>query len=224
MYQNTSKEEFIEIVEWIDNTPDTLVHRYECRRNRAIKIGTQLIVRESQIAIMLTDGKIDSIFQPGRYELNPPSKCEIYFVSTKVFTAIKWNASANVPLYYGGINRATNVRANGTYSIQVDDAAKIIQKLSGTMSDYKTGHIAFELSKIISANFATILTESGKNPLDYTAAINEISQALEKRIGTESYYGLKIVKLQITNINLPYDLSKQIDSGIGIMVGSNVRY
>lgn len=92
------------------------------------------------------------------------------------------------------------------------------------MSDYKTGHIAFELSKIISANFATILTESGKNPLDYTAAINEISQALEQRIGTESYYGLKIVKLQITNINLPYDLSKQIDSGIGIMVGSNVRY
>lgn len=58
MYQNTSNEEYIEIVEWLDNTPDTLAHRFERRRNRAIKNGAQLIVRESQVAVMINDGII----------------------------------------------------------------------------------------------------------------------------------------------------------------------
>lgn len=224
MYHNTSKEEFIEIVEWLDSTPDTIIHRFERRFNRVIKNGAQLIVRPSQIAVMLNDGKICNIFEPGHYELEPSSKCEIYFVSTKVFTTIKWNASANVPFYYGGTYHPTNVRANGTYSLQVDDATQILQKISNIVGDYKTGHITYELSKIISANLATTLGECGKNPLDYTSSINEISKALEQRIGAQSYYGIKVVKLQITNINLPYDLCKLIDSGIGVIVGSNVRY
>ncbi|MBO7142533.1 MAG: SPFH domain-containing protein [Bacteroidales bacterium] len=224
MYHNTSKEEYIEIVEWLDNTPDTLVHRFEGKFNRVIKNGAQLIVRPSQIAVTLNDGKTDKIFEPGHYELEPPSKCEIFFISTKVFSAMKWNASANVPFYYGGAYHPTNIRANGTYSLQVADATQILQKLSCIAGDYKTGHIAFELSKIISANLAATLGACGKNPLDYTSSINEISQAMEQRIGAESFYGIKIVKFQITNFNLPYDLGKQIDSGIGAIVGSNVRY
>lgn len=224
MYHNTSKEEFIEIVEWLDNTPDTIVHRFERRFNRVIKNGAQLIVRPSQIAVMLNDGKIDKIFEPGHYQLEPPSKCEIYFVSTKVFTSMKWNASASVPFYYGGAYHPTNIRANGTYSLKVEDVSQLLPKLSNIVGDYKTGHIAFELSKIISTNLATTLSESSNNPLDYTSSINEISQGVEQRIGAESYNGIKVVKLQITNINLPYDLCKQIDSGIGVIVGSNVRY
>lgn len=224
MYQNTSNEEYIEIVEWLDNTPDTLAHRFERRRNRAIKNGAQLIVRESQVAVMINDGIIGNVFEPGHYELQPPSKCEIYFVSTKVFTSIKWNASANIPIYDAGVNRNTIVHANGTYSLQVDDATKLLQKLSGTMSDYKTGHITFELSKIIAAKFATTLCNRGTIPLDYTSKLKEISLDVEKLVGTESYYGLKINKLLINNINLPFDLCKKIDAGIGIIIGTNIKH
>jgi len=44
--------EFIDIIEWLDGSPDTLAYRFE-RYGNEIKNGAKLIVRESQMAVFI---------------------------------------------------------------------------------------------------------------------------------------------------------------------------
>ena len=236
------KGELIDIVEWLDNSQDTLVHRFDRRNDGAIKNGAQLTVRESQVAVFVNEGEIGDVFQPGRYELNTnnlpiltklkswkygfdtPFKCEIYFVNTKVFTAQKWGTPANFYVRDQDFGRVT-IRAFGTYSMQVTDAAKLIQKLSGTNGDYKTADIADELRSIIVTNLVSTIGESGKSLLDFAAAQSEMSKAVEQRINTESDYGLTFTKFLISSITLPEELQKKLDEGTGMnMLGDMNKY
>ena len=101
------KGEFIDIVEWLDSSNDTIVWRFPRYQNE-IKNGAKLTVRESQVAVFVNEGQIADVFQPGMYELttqnlpilstlkgwkygfNSPFKAEVYFVNTKHFTNMKY--------------------------------------------------------------------------------------------------------------------------------------
>ena len=101
------RRELIDIIEWIDDTNDTLVYRFE-RYNNEIKNGAKLTVREGQVAVFINEGKVADVFQPGMYTLKTenlpilstlkgwkygfqsPFKAEVYFISTKNITAQKW--------------------------------------------------------------------------------------------------------------------------------------
>ena len=104
---NKIKGEFVDIVEWTDDTRDTIVWRFP-RYDNEIKNGAQLVVRESQVAVFVNEGQIADVFVPGTYSLetknlpilttlkgwkygfNSPFKAEVYFVSTRQFTDMKW--------------------------------------------------------------------------------------------------------------------------------------
>jgi len=62
------KGEFIDIIEWLDPTNDTMVYRFERYQNE-IKNGAKLTVRESQVAVFINEGQIADVFQPGMYTL-----------------------------------------------------------------------------------------------------------------------------------------------------------
>ena len=103
------KGQFIDVIEWVDDTQDSLIWKFP-RGDNEIKNGAQLIVRESQVAIFLHEGEIGDIFGPGRVELttanipvlttlkswkyafNAPFKCDVYFVSMRQFTDLKWGS------------------------------------------------------------------------------------------------------------------------------------
>src|SRR6476660_3025941 len=94
------KGEFIDIIEWLDSSNDTIVFRFPRYQNE-IKNGAKLTVRESQVAVFVNEGQIADVFQPGMYELktqnlpilstlkgwkygfDSPFKAEVYFVNTK---------------------------------------------------------------------------------------------------------------------------------------------
>lgn len=61
--------EFIDIVEWLATSNDTIVHRFERYQNE-IKNNAQLIVREGQTAVFINEGQLADIFKPGTYTLN----------------------------------------------------------------------------------------------------------------------------------------------------------
>src|SRR5574344_2648789 len=130
--------EFIDIIEWIDDSNDTMVYRFERYQNE-IKNGAKLTVREGQVAVFINEGQLADVFQPGMYTLNTqnlpilatlkgwkygfnsPFKAEVYFVSTKQFVDLKWGTPNPVMLRdpeFGPIR----IRAFGNYSIQVTDA------------------------------------------------------------------------------------------------------
>ena len=101
------RNELIDIIEWIDDSQHTLVWRFPRYQNE-IKNGAQLIVRPGQKAIFVHRGQIADVFEPGHYELktdnlpllstlagwkygfNSPFRAEVYFVSTKQLTDLKW--------------------------------------------------------------------------------------------------------------------------------------
>jgi membrane protease subunit (stomatin/prohibitin family) len=95
--------EFVDIIEWLDTTNDTMVYRFQ-RHNNEIKMGAKLTVRPGQKAVLVNEGQIADTFEPGLHELstqnlpilstlmgwpygfNSPFKAEVYFFNTKIFT------------------------------------------------------------------------------------------------------------------------------------------
>ncbi|MDD6002783.1 MAG: SPFH domain-containing protein [Bacteroidales bacterium] len=236
------KGELIDVVEWLDNSQNIILHRFDRRNDGAIKNGAQLTVRESQVAVFVNEGEIGDIFTPGRYELttnnlpiltklkswkygfDSPFKCEVYFINTKVFTAQKWGTPANFYVRDQDFGRVT-IRAFGTYSMQVTDATKFIQKLSGTNGEYTTNDIADELRSIIVTNLVSTIGESGKSLLDFAAEQSKMSKVVEQRINSESDYGITFTKFLISSITLPEELQKKLDEGTGMnMLGDMNKY
>src|SRR3954470_24993589 len=92
--------EFVDIIEWVDDSNHTLVWRFPRYQNE-IKNGAKLVVRPGQVAVFVKEGKIADLFEPGTHELvtqnlpilstlagwkygfNSPFKAEVYFVSTR---------------------------------------------------------------------------------------------------------------------------------------------
>ena len=66
---NWAKNQFIDIIEWLDSTSDTIVYRYP-RSDNEIKYNAKLVVRESQTAVFINMGKIADVFTPGTYTLD----------------------------------------------------------------------------------------------------------------------------------------------------------
>jgi membrane protease subunit (stomatin/prohibitin family) len=101
------KSQLIEIIEWTDDSRDTLSFRYP-DDDKEIKRGAQLIVRESQVAQFVYLGQFGDAFGPGKYTLTTdnipvltrlkgwkygfesPFKADVYYVVTRVFTGNKW--------------------------------------------------------------------------------------------------------------------------------------
>jgi len=95
------KGQFIDVIEWTDDSRDTMVYRFE-RYGNEIKYGAKLTVREGQIAVFVHEGQLADVFGPGLYMLetnnmpiltslqhwdhgfSSPFKSEIYFVNTAV--------------------------------------------------------------------------------------------------------------------------------------------
>ena len=156
-----AKSQFIDVIEWQDQSSDTILHQYDCRGNE-IKNGAQLIVRESQAAVFVKEGELGDVFSPGKYTLdtnnlpiltslkswkyafNSPFKAEVYMVNTKVFTAQKWG-TPNVFYVRDQDFGRVSLRAFGTYSFRVADPGMFVQKISGTKSEFRVGEIAEEL-------------------------------------------------------------------------------
>ena len=126
--------EFIDIVEWTDDTRDTIVWRFP-RYENEIKMNAKLVVRESQVAVFVNEGTIADVFKPGTYTLetqnlpvlstlkgwkygfDSPFKAEVYFVSTRQFTDLKWGTQ-NPAMMRDAEFGMVRVRAFGTYSIK----------------------------------------------------------------------------------------------------------
>ncbi len=127
--------EFIDIIEWLDPTNDTIVWRFP-RHQSEIKNEAKLIVRESQVAVFVNEGQIADVFRPGthtlttqnlpilttlkgwKYGFNSPFKADVYFFNTKQFTNQKWGTKNPVMLRdpeFGPVR----LRAFGTYALRI---------------------------------------------------------------------------------------------------------
>jgi len=234
------KAELIDIIEWLDDSNDTLIHRFE-RYGNEIKNGAQLIVRESQIAVFVYEGQIGDIFKPGRYQLttnnipilttlkgwkygfNSPFKCEVYFASTRNFTDRKWGTKNPIMMRdpeFGPIR----LRAFGNYAMKLEDPATFIRQIAGTDASFTTDEITEQLKNVILTRFSDALAESKIPAIDMATQYDELSKLIEDKVQDEfKEYGLKLTKFLVENISFPPEVEEAIDkrSSMGVIGNLN---
>jgi len=240
---NTLRNELIDIIEWVDDSKHTLVWRFPRYQNE-IKNGAQLIVRPGQVAVFVDQGQVADVFEPGRYELktenvpvlstlrgwkygfSSPFKCEVYYVSTRTITDLKWGTPNPIMLRdpdFGPIR----LRAFGNYTLRAIDAKALLRELVGTDGIFEAEEVTELLRSIIASAFADVLGQSQISALDLAAKYSELSEVLRKQVNEriDDEYGLDVPALQIVNIALPEAVEKAIDtrSQMGVL-GDLGRY
>ena len=233
------KGELIDIVQWIDDTNDTMVYRFE-RYNNQIKYGAQLTVREGQAAVFVNEGKIADVFQPGMYPLetknlpvlstlqgwkygfNSPFMAEVYFCSMRQFTDLKWGTMNPIMMRDAEFG-PVRIRAFGTYVVKVKDPSVLIRQIVGTDGRFTVEEIVNQLRNLIVSRFAEIAGQSHIPVLDMAANYGGLGDFLTKRIGSEfESYGLELTKLLVENISLPPAVEEALDKRTSMGVVGNL--
>jgi membrane protease subunit (stomatin/prohibitin family) len=232
--------ELIDIIEWVDDTPDTMVWRFP-RYENEIKNGAKLIVRESQVAAFVREGQLADMFNPGTYTLetrnlpilstlagwkygfNSPFKAECYFVSTKVFTGHKWGTKNPIMLRdpeFGPVR----LRAFGTFAVKVSDPPTFIKQVVGTNSRFSVEDINQQLRDMMVARFADVLGQSKIPVLDMAGNQDELGKYVTGRIHDDfAPYGLQVVSLMVENISLPPEVEQAMDKRTSMGVIGNLQ-
>ena len=219
--------EFIDIIEWLDNTNDTLVHRFERYQNE-IKNGAQLVVREGQMAVFINEGQLADVFKPGTYTLNTqnlpilatlkgwkygfnsPFKAEVYFVSTRLFTDEKWGTKNPITLSDDRFG-LVEIRAFGTYAFKINDPGKFITDVVGTDSQFTSYEINEHLKSLISTRFTDTVGEANLPIQLYAANTTELSDTCKEVMQSEfNLVGIALERFYIENVSMPEELKKEI--------------
>ena len=222
--------EFVDIVEWIDDSRHTLVWRFP-RYHNQIKNGAQLIVRPGQVALFVHEGKIADTFEPGHYELSTnnlpilstlqgwmhgfdsPFKSEVYFVSTRQLTDLKWGTPNPVMMRDADFG-PVRIRAFGTYALRATDPKALLRELVGTDGVFEAEEVGELLRSIILTTFADMLGESKIAVLDLAASYRELSDTLRQSVveRVDDEYGLDVPQLFIVNVSLPEEVEQAMDA------------
>lgn len=234
--------EFIDVISWLDDSRDTMVWRFE-RHGNAFKYGAKLTVREGQAAVFIHEGQLADVFGPGLYELqtnnmpimtslqhwdhgfDSPFKSEVYFINTTRFNNQKWGTK-NPIMCRDPEFGAVRLRAFGTFTMRVGDAAKFMTEIVGTDGEFTADEISFQIRNVIIQEASQILAKSGIPVLDMAANTADLGALITKAIeGKVAEYGLTIPEFYIENISLPEDVEKAMDkrSAMGV-VGELNKY
>ena len=225
---NRLTAEFIDVIDWTSDDGRVMVSRFE-RYGNEIKYGAKLTVREGQAAVFINEGQLADVFPPGMYMLETnnlpilstlqhwdhgfrsPFKSEIYFVSLKRFTDLKWGTKNPVMLRDPEFG-PTRLRAFGTYAIRVADPAVFLREIVGTDGDFTTSEIEGQLRNIIVSRFSNAIASSNIPVLDLAANYDDMGEFVRERISGEmAEYGLELTKLLVENVSLPPAVEKALD-------------
>lgn len=230
------RNEFIDIIDWTDNTNDTIVYKFPRYQNE-IKMGAKLTVRESQVAVFLNEGQIADVYQPGMYTLSTqnmpilatlkgwkygfdsPFKADVFFVSTKQFTNQKWGTKNPIMLRDGEFG-PVRLRAFGSYNFRVTDAGKFLKEISGTANEFTVDEINEQLRNLAVSRGMDALAESKILVLDIASNTDEVSKVIQDKIKPEfNEMGLDLTKFLIENVSLPPEVEAALDkrSSMGII-------
>src|SRR5438874_2985662 len=226
---NYLKTQFLEIIQWEDDSRDTISFRYP-DMDKEIKRGAQLIVRESQTAQFVYLGQFGDTFGPGKhtlatdnipilstlkgwkYGLHSPFKADLYYVNTRLFTGNKWGTANPVLLRDAdfGIVRA---RAYGIFDFHVTDVKTFLKEVAGTDDHFRLDEFQDTMRSRIVSVFTDALASAKVPVLDVASRYKELGEALLPLINpqTTAKYGIEITSFIVENISVPPEVEQAID-------------
>ena len=235
------KTQFLEIIEWQDDSRDTISFRYP-DQDKEIKNGAQLIVRESQTAQFVYLGQFGDTYAPGKYSLttdnipilstlkgwkyglHSPFKADLYYVNTRLFTGNKWGTANPIMLRDAdfGIVRA---RAYGTFDFKVVDVKTFLKEVAGTDDHFRLDEFADTMRSRIVSVFTDALASSKVPVLDVASRYSELGEALLPAINPAvvSKYGIEISSFIVENVSVPPEVEQAIDKRTSMAAIGNLN-
>ena len=237
------KGELIEIIEWTDDSRDTLSYRFP-DDDKAIKRGAQLIVRESQVAQFVYVGQFGDSFGPGRHPLSTdnipvltslrgwkhgfesPFKADVYYVVTRTFTGNKWGTSNPVMMRDADFG-IVRLRAFGTYDFRIVEPQRFLRDVAGTDQHFTLDEFADTMRSRIVSVFSEAIAASGVPVLQVASRYTELGNALLPLINPvlSAKYGIAMSSFVLENVSVPAEVEGAIDKRAAIAaVGSLNEY
>src|SRR5688572_14070367 len=233
--------QFIEIIEWNDDSRDTLSFRFP-DDDKEIKNGAQLIVRESQAAQFVYLGQYGDAFGPGKHALTTdnipilsrlkgwkygfesPFKADVYFVTTRLFTGNKWGTSNPVMMRDQDFG-IVRVRAFGTYDFRIVDMPKFLKEVAGTDHHFRLDEFADVMRSRLVSVFSEALATSKVPVLDVATRYSELGEALMPAINPIliGKYGIEMASFVIENVSVPPEVEQAIDKRSSMAAVGNLN-
>lgn len=223
------KKNLLKVIEWTETDSSTMVYKFPVPDRYEIMKGSQLVVRESQAAIFVTEGQIADVFTAGTWTLSPenvpilsklgawkygwdmPKKSDIYYVSLKQFIGMKWG-TANPIMMRDKDFGMIRIMGHGDYSFHVCDPALFMRECFGTIHSFKTDDIADYLRSLIIAELTDLLGECQIPALDLAANYLELGDtARDHACARFGKLGLAVDQIVIRNFKLPEAVEKAMD-------------
>ena len=234
------KKQFIDVLQWTEEGDGTLAWRYPMA-DMEIQNGATLVVRESQMALFVNEGRIADLFGPGTYRLGTqtlplltnlqnwdklfesPFKSDVYFFSTREQLDQKWGTPQPVTVRDAEFG-AVRLRAFGNYSFRIADPKVFHAGISGTRERYGVADLDGQLRGLVLQNISQAIAASGIPFLDLAANQQRFAEALTQQLGPEfARLGLQLQTFTVQNLSLPEELQKVLDQKIGMgMVGRDM--
>jgi excisionase family DNA binding protein len=219
----------IDVVEAPNQAANQMVNRVPEVGSGDFRIGSQVIVRENQVAVFFRDGKALDSFGPGRHTITTanipllinllqlatsgktPFTAEVYFVNMRDFIDMKWGTPEPIALRDKDLGLA-RLRANGRYSMAVDDPQMFVAKIVGTQGLYQTSDIDDYLRGIIVSRLTDMLGESKVGLFDLPAMFDEMSAGIRVKVADDfTALGILLKAMFLQSISPTEETQKAID-------------
>lgn len=226
--------QFLEVIEWLDESGTEIVHRVPEGGSGETKLGAQLIVRDSQAAIFFKGGRGLDVFGPGRHTLSTlnlpiltkvlslpwgftsPFRAEVYFVNLKVFTNLRWGTKDPVAFKDSELG-LVRLRAFGAFTMKVVEPLLFVNSLVGTQGVFSTDDVEDYLREVIVSRFNDYLGENVGSVLELPQRYDEMGVAVRERLeGDFKKYGVELVDFLIGRVTPPEEVQRMIDGRAGM--------
>ncbi|MBE9471336.1 MAG: SPFH domain-containing protein [Chloroflexi bacterium] len=218
-----------DIVEFVDEAGTEMVHRIPERGSGDFRLGSQVIVRDSQAAVFFRDGRALDTFGPGPHTIatanipllvdlvgkafsgETPFKAEVYFVSLREFTDMKWGTPTPITIKDPILGMA-RVQARGSYALQIADPQLFVNKIVGTRGIYRTSEIQGFFRSMILTKLTDLVGEMGKSVIELAGMAEELTMGVRAKAAEEfGARGVTLTSVYVEYLGPTEETAKAID-------------
>lgn len=238
------KKQLLKVIEWEDQSRNTIVQKFEYDDRYAIMKGSQLIVRPSQAAIFVYQGSVCDVFTEGiwkleegstpiltklanwKYAFENPKQVDVYFVNLRQFTQMKWGTPNPIMMRdkdFGMIR----ISGHGEYSFHVMKPDLFMRECFGTIRSFRTEDIQEHLKSIVLAELTDLMGECQIPALDLAANYIELGDTTRNKAAARfRALGLDVDQVLIRNLKLPEAVEQAMDkrTTLGVFNGAMDQY
>lgn len=219
----------IDVIEAPTQRGDELVVRVPEDEAGDFRLGSQVIVRESQRAVFYRDGKSLDTFEPGRHTITTMNlpilsgllrmatsgkdifTAEVYFVNMREITDLKWGTPQPISLRDSDLG-LVRLRAFGQYTIQITEPKRFVDQIVGVQGVYRTSQIEEYLRNAVISRITDVIAENMTSILDLPRLFDEIAAAVRVKVQDDfTAMGIMLKQFMIVSITPTEETAKAID-------------